>query len=556
MIEALPQTNPALFEAFQQKKRISECYSHFIREGGGFPLCGRGDLNTYTVFAELNRILLSEKGHCGCIVPSGIATDDTNKFFFRDLFDTGSLVSLYDFENREKLFPDIDSRMKFCLLTMRGLGLKAKADKSKADFFFFALRVADLKDSERHFQLSKEDIALINPNTRTCPIFRSCRDAELTKYIYRRVPVLINENDPVNGNPWGISFKQGLFNMTSDSHLFKTRQDLEDLGYELQGNHFHKENRHFLPLYEAKMIHHFDYRWANADDTEDVTPIQKRNGDFEVMPRYWVNIDDIPDDVLTKSCLFGFRNITNVTNERTLITSALPVSAVGHSLILLKSGKYGKLPMFICNANSYSTDYIVRQKLGGTNMTYGYVMQFPIMPPEIYTHPECLLLGNFLNASVLELLYTSYSLKPFAEGCGYDGPPFIWDEERRFNIRCELDALYFHLYLGSVSEWQSRGSKELLSYFPTPRHAVEYIMETFPIVKRKDEKEYGEYRTKLRILEIYDQMTHCLETNTPFQSTLNPPPGPPSDPAGNFIPVSEWDPDNWPEHIHHIDRED
>lgn len=155
--------------------------------------------------------------------------------------------------------------------------------------------------------------------------------------------------------------------------------------------------------------------------TEDVTPIQKRNGNFEVMPRYWVNIDDIPDDVLDKSCLFGFRNITNATNERTLISSALPVSAVGNTFILIKSGKYSILPMFICNANSYSTDYIVRQKMGGIHISYFIAEQLPILPPETYANPECLLLGNFLNASVLELLYTSYSLKPFAEDCGYDG---------------------------------------------------------------------------------------------------------------------------------------
>ncbi|HQB98306.1 MAG TPA: N-6 DNA methylase, partial [Candidatus Cloacimonadota bacterium] len=119
LIEALPQTDPLLYQAFLAEKRIAEGSSLLIREGGRYPLCGRGDVNTYTVFAELNRILLSDKGRCGCIVPSGIATDDTTKFFFQDLIDTGSLVSLYDFENREGLFPAVDSRMKFCLLTLR-----------------------------------------------------------------------------------------------------------------------------------------------------------------------------------------------------------------------------------------------------------------------------------------------------------------------------------------------------------------------------------------------------------------------------------------------------
>ena len=153
----------------------------------------------------------------------------------------------------------------------------------------------------------------------------------------------------------------------------------------------------------------------------------------------------------------------------------------------------------------------------------------------------------------------------------YNGPPFIWDEERRFEIQCELDALYFHLYLGTQQEWEKNHNSTsqdfsasasdntinpLLAYFKTPRKAVEYIMETFPIVKRKDEEEFGEYRTKLRILAIYDQMTPLLEggadriATSTYISALNPPPGPPCDENGNFIPPEKWDPNSLPSHIH------
>ncbi len=85
------------------------------------------------------------------------------------------------------------------------------------------------------------------------------------------------------------------------------------------------------------------------------------------------------------------------------------------------------------------------------------------------------------------MTYTAWDLQPFACDLGYDCPPFVWDDERRFLMRCELDALYFHLY----------GIK---------RDDVDYIMETFPIVKRKDEAAHGEYRSKRVIMEIYDSM--------------------------------------------------
>jgi len=109
---------------------------------------------------------------------------------------------------------------------------------------------------------------------------------------------------------------------------------------------------------------------------------------------------------------------------------------------------------------------------------------------------------------VLELTYTAWDLEPFAKDCGYDGPPFRWSEERRFLLNSELDAAYFHLY--SIE-----------------RDDVDYIMETFPIVKRKDEKQYGEYRTKRVILEIYDEMKRAMETGEPYRTRLEPGPADP-----------------------------
>jgi len=567
LIANLASDNPSLSKEYSNALRYYQATSLiYNKESGLYPLCGRGRINTYTIFAELNRKLLSEGGHCGCIVPSGIATDDTTKFFFQDLTDTGSLVSLYDFENREKLFPAVDSRMKFCLLTLRapltGYHSPLTTHHSPSDFVFFAHSIADLSDEQRHFQLSTEDIALINPNTRTCPIFRGKADAELTKYIYRRVPALINENDPEHGNPWGISFKQGLFNMTSDSHLFRTKEQLEAQGFELQGNRFINGNTVYLPLYEAKMIHHFNHRFGDyadlpegSDSTQlpDVPLSRLQNPEYEPLPRYWVLENEVERIAkLNNGFLMGFRGITNTTNERCVLDTVIPLSAVGNSLPIWQTQlKPQDIMRFVSCMSSFACDFVARFKLGGTNFNFFIAQQLAVVSPETFTHPACLLLGKSLTACALELLYTSYSLQPFALDFGYDGPPFIWDEERRFEIRCELDALHFHLYLGTLSEWQTHGTPELLAYLPTPRHAVEYIMETFPIVKRKDEKEYGEYRTKLRILEIYDQMTHCLATNTEYRSTLNPPPGPPCDSEGNFIPVEKWDKNNWPRHIHH-----
>ena len=118
--------------------------------------------------------------------------------------------------------------------------------------------------------------------------------------------------------------------------------------------------------------------------------------------------------------------------------------------------------------------------------------------------------SGWMLPRVLELTYTNWELRGFGRDCGYDGPPFKWDEERRFLLRCELDAAFFHLYgIG--------------------RDDVSYIMDTFPIVKRKDEAQYeGQYRTRDTILAIYDAMAEATRTGVSYQTLLDPPPAHPS----------------------------
>jgi hypothetical protein len=114
-----------------------------------------------------------------------------------------------------------------------------------------------------------------------------------------------------------------------------------------------------------------------------------------------------------------------------------------------------------------------------------------------------------------------------------DGPPFRWDENRRFLIRAELDAAFFHLYLPADAngDWVKAESeseedlKRLKESFPKPRDAVSYIMDTFPIVKRKDEAAYGSYRTQEMILAIYDEMQEAMRTGGEYRTRLGPAPG-------------------------------
>jgi hypothetical protein len=233
LIKDLASANPALLSAFGNAKRRAEGTSHLLRSSGRYPLNGRGDINTYAVFAEHDRTVLAPRGRLGVILPTGIATDATTQHFFKDLVERRSLVSLYALDEVRHHFAGTDDRRSFALLTVAGATV---ADP--IDFAFDLRSVTALAQPGVRFSLTPEEIRLLNPNTGTCPVFRSRRDAEITLAIYRRVPVLVRHGDP-DGNPWGVTFST-MFHMSNDSHLFNTREELESDGWTLNGNVFEK----------------------------------------------------------------------------------------------------------------------------------------------------------------------------------------------------------------------------------------------------------------------------------------------------------------------------
>ncbi len=541
LIAELEQRDPQLFAEYRASKRQHDAVGFFASASGRYPLCGRGRINTYAVFAETMRDLVGPTGRVGAIVPSGIATDDTTKFFFQAIAESGRLVSLYDFQSAPGLFGEIGhARYKFCLLTIAG----ATHPGAAAEFAFFLRSVSHLADPERRFRLSAADIALLNPNTRTCPVFRTRRDAELTKWIYRRVPVLVREAPPEE-NPWGVSFRQGLFNMTSGSHLFRTRAQLETEGWTLEGNVFAKDGERMLPLYEAKMVHNFDHRYGDYGDRPegsentslpDVPLTRLQDPEYRPQSRYWVPETEVEERLAGKwdrGWLLGWRRITNATNERTVVATILPLVGAGDNIFLMLLGDAQRRLGAALSANlaAFASDYAARQKLGGTNLNFFIYEQLPILSPSVY-ESVCLWnraesVSSWVESRVRELVFTAWDLEAFARDYGYDGPPFRWDEERRFLLRCELDAAYHHLYLGTPEEWRTKGPRELLTDFSSPRDAVAHILDNFPIVRHKDEQAHGEYRTKRVILEIYDDMQQASVTGKAYRTRLDPPPADP-----------------------------
>ena len=632
-IESLSKTSPRLWEEFSETSRRIAATNIFFRESGRFPLTAVGKLNTYPLFAETILQIHARDGRAGFIVPTGIATDDSTKAYFGHITQSKRLVSLYDIENREAVFPSVHRSYKFCLLTLGA--------SEQAEFVCFATQVSQLADERRRFTLTPEDFRLINPNTLTCPVFRSKRDAELTKKLYRAAPVLIYEANAEDNsanagelpaeNPWGITFSQGLFNMTSASHLFKD-----------------EESPNHLPLYEAKLIHHFDHRWATYTTdpntgtvaSRDVTLQEKQDASFSITPRYWVparevwlRLADLPDELmralkaddghatilavtkvlfgrhltalheeapsitalaawesfvdlhayakdidpeelgvkplkknaggrldeglplpvqqllrladeasnlpmppaglsseesaqrlaerwLKESCpkwLMGWRDICRATDERTVIASVVPSVGVGNQMPLMLFGSGEGLSLsalMLANLSALTFDFVARHKTGGTHMNYFIYKQLPILPPGHYTEDDL----SFIIPRVLELTFTATDITPWAENLisqwklddgnwKPDTPepirrsplvPFPFDQERRAVLRAELDAYYARLYGLDRNE---------LRYILDPEDVMgnDYPSETFRVLKDREIREYGEYRTQRLVLEAWDR---------------------------------------------------
>ncbi len=492
-IKRLREQDDPLAHAFDQAKARADRLGQVIRASGHYPLLGGGDINLYSLFVERSLRLVKPNGLVGLLTPSGIYADRTAARFFQSVSTTGRVAGIYDFENRKIFFKDIHASFKFCALIVGGPDRTFPETRCA----FFLHGTDTINDPDRAFALSPDDFARVNPNTGTSPVFRTRRDADLTRRIYRHHPVLAEHSTGEVRSVWPVRYSN-MFHMANDSHLFRTAAQLEDEGfYPVHGNCWKRGNELYLPLYQGRMIHQFDHRansvQVNPENitnpylSERVSEIQHADPRFLPTSVYWVPANDVshafPNALeWTIAC----RPIVRPTDARTLIATLAPRAGYSHSIFLLipeSISSAESAPLVVGNLNSFCLDFITRQKMPGTNLSWYILEQLPIIDMDAY----CRCFGDRTAADlvrdhVLRLTYTSHDMAPFARDLGHHGPPFAWDPEQRRHLRARLDALYFHLY-------------------GLTRDDASYILSTFPIVKRQDEAEFdGRYRTKDLIL--------------------------------------------------------
>lgn len=502
LIAALETKQPELYASYLEAKGRAESTLAHVRSAGAFPLTATGDINTYAVFAELARKLVAPHGRVGLLVPSGIATDNTTKEFFAALIESQSLICLYDFENKAAVFPDVHRSFKFCTLVFGGSATRQKS----IDFAFFLRSMDDAGDLARRIKLSAADLRLMNPNTRTCPIFRTRRDADLTRGIYQRVPVLIDHGRREGGNPWGIRFLT-MFHQTNDAELFHAPADLAKSGYALRGNRWVKGKRTYLPLYEAKMIQAFDHRaasvvieqgnWVRQGQTAPTSLVSHQNPEFVVQPRWWVDETEVRQRLggLSRPAYLAYKDVTSPTNRRTMIAALMPCVGVVNSAPLVLCGEQVSPRLESClvaNLNSYVLDFVARQKVGGVHLNFFIVEQLPLLPPDAYAErcpwQKNQTLERWISDRVLKLSCTANDMRPLAEAADFAPQVHKWNPAERSRLLAELDAAYFRLY-------------------GVERDDVEYILSTFQGADEADGTVPGLYAASETVLEAYDRLS-------------------------------------------------
>lgn len=519
-IEQLATTDTLLYNRYRSALADAEAQSRFVRFSHRFDLTATGDIDLYPMFAELCLSLSREAW--GLVLPTGIAVNDSNKAFFSKLIDENRLLSIYSFENEEKLFA-IHHSFKFCLLTC--CGKKEVPHEVKGGFYL--RRVDHLLDPNRIYTLRTSDFARLNPNTKTCPVFRTSRDAQLTAKIYRRATILLNEQ--TGDNPWNVRFAR-MLDMSNDSHLFRTHEQLTEVGATMEGNVFTTtDGVRYVPLYEGKMLWHYHHHYGTWPTTgprpntiSSPSNAELANPHSHITPWYWVPEQAVSERLVKKdgegkivwewkhATFFAFRDVTNAATERTFIVSRVPDAfGVGNTATLLFAER-GCVPVAALQAmlSSLVFDYCTRQKIGGTHASINYVKQFPVLTPsQIPASAQWQIARR-----VAELCYFNHDMDGWAEEMWQEmteeqraelpqlgeKQPWTFDPDRRALLQAELDAIFAHLYGLTTEE---------LRYILDPEDVCGRgcINETFRVLRDNELRQLGEYRTKRLVLEAWQR---------------------------------------------------
>ncbi len=479
--------SPILSEAWSAAQREVSAKGDFVRGSGRFPQSAVGELNLYPLFAELATHLTKSSGWTGLILKSLMFTGSTWKGFTDYLIRSGRLREVFDFKNWEMLFSSVGYHERYSLTTMG-----PELPETSLQLAVGLTNPAQLTDGKSIIAVDRAFPRRVNPETGTLPQCETPEDLRILTRIAETLPTL-GQSD------WRARYTTGL-HMTSEAAELRDRESLEAEGFKLSGSWFVSASEKFAPVYEGKLIHQYDHRFATFDGipaekrfgikaaTINPTDEQKEDRNFEIVPRYWVRSRFFEENAAARGISMdwnlAFRDTTNViSNFRTAVGCVVGPTAFNYKCpnVVIESGDAVASALFLSMFNSVPYDYLLRQKFYGANFTKSMLLQSFVVSRAAVIPYEAQLLD-----AVVALTNTSESVAEFCRALER-AHPCETNLKQRIEIRARIDAIYFDLFGFSANE-------------------VGYVFDTFPIWREKSKEKWGRFYEKELTLELLNKL--------------------------------------------------
>ena len=513
--------NPAIAEKWEEYCDGFTEQSTYFKEPVSYSALGKGDINTFKLFLEQFFTVLKDGGRMGIVVPSGLYTDQGCQPLRQLFFDRKRVDFLYCFENRRAIF-NIHRSFKFVLFGSQKGG---KTDRFKCAFMEHDPERLPLIDANA-FKMSVKQVKKFSPDIISIMEFKSQRAIDTASEIYDRAPLI------KDGHQLTVARE---FDLTGDGKLLSSNDNGGPI------------------LYEGKMLWLFDCDFSEPRYwiKKDLYPVYyrkdsiNRTSEFETLTRKKIRerVKNGSVDLAPERYRLGFREIAADTNERTFIASIIPPPSPhcytirtfetyhpklkGRNIKIRDTYPAEVLLFWAGICNSFVFDFVARIKT--TNHLSTTYMDLPLpgfddskLDWNIAYNSGRLICTDSRFADLWNVVFKNYHnlhdlLLPNStqekygpaheqeirrrlqdEGrnltsewgphCGvHDRLPDRRDTGDRAQLRAEIDAYVAHLYGLSRDDFA-------------------YILDTFPVLKKKEKKAFGEFMSKRKCLEEYDRI--------------------------------------------------
>ncbi len=394
--------SPHIAAAYQSTLKSRDTANEYYKDKSVFPLNkGLGDGNLFRLFVERNLGLLNAGGSLNYVLPSALMFEEGSMGLRKHIFTQCQLRFFYSFENRNGIFPDVDSRYKFAMMQVVNTAPAPQPTVALIDTAFYVLDPAELLLPETHVPYPLATVKALSPEHWALMELRNSADLPILQKCYDAYPAL---------QPEWLDFRREL-HMTDDKDLF--------IEHEAPG---------LLPLYEGKMIWQYSHMFDAPQYWLDKAAFDARLQSKELhrmaqdlgVPKAEVAKHAAAVRFDREYVRLGYREIARDTDERTLIFSLLPKRiGVGHKVtynvpkhyVLGDDGKATAQPVSPLRTlfalawfNSVPVDWLARFMIQ-ISVSQTYLYRLPVPQPcdaDIRANPDYTQLAR--NALLLSLV--------------------------------------------------------------------------------------------------------------------------------------------------------